>query len=76
MLSPIRETGERAEPSSAERRGTRSTGKQSLSMVEGSAPDAAGRQELDLVERRETRSAEKRVPGPVEERKQDSTDTP
>eukprot|EP00965_Chrysotila_dentata_P040721 1350639-Pleurochrysis_carterae.AAC.1 len=45
-------------------------------MAEGSAPDAAGRQESDFVERRETRSAEKRVPRLVEERKQDSTDTP
>eukprot|EP00965_Chrysotila_dentata_P172824 5703065-Pleurochrysis_carterae.AAC.1 len=76
MLSPIRETGERAEPSSAEMRGTRSTGKQSLSMAEGSAPDAAGRQESDFVERREKRSAEKRVPRLLEEHKQDSTDTP
>eukprot|EP00965_Chrysotila_dentata_P110493 3650924-Pleurochrysis_carterae.AAC.1 len=28
MLSPIKETGERTEPGSAERRGTRSAGKQ------------------------------------------------
>eukprot|EP00965_Chrysotila_dentata_P011158 362418-Pleurochrysis_carterae.AAC.1 len=64
MLSPIRETGERTEPSSAERRGSRSAGKQPLSRTEGSAPDAAGRQESDLDERRETRSTEKRVHGP------------
>eukprot|EP00965_Chrysotila_dentata_P087667 2894007-Pleurochrysis_carterae.AAC.1 len=45
-------------------------------MAEGSTPNAAGRQELDLVERRETRSVEKRVPRLVEERKQDPADTP
>eukprot|EP00965_Chrysotila_dentata_P152895 5053927-Pleurochrysis_carterae.AAC.1 len=76
MLSPIRETGERTEPSSAERRGTRSAGRQPPSMAEGSTPSASGRQELDITERRETRSAEKRVPKLVEERKQDTADTP
>eukprot|EP00965_Chrysotila_dentata_P021317 705875-Pleurochrysis_carterae.AAC.1 len=60
MLSPIREIGEKTEPSSAERRGTRSAGKQPLSMAEGSTPNASGKQELDIAERRETRSAEKR----------------
>eukprot|EP00965_Chrysotila_dentata_P105596 3487119-Pleurochrysis_carterae.AAC.1 len=45
-------------------------------MTEGGAPNAAGRQESDIAERRETRSAEKRVPKLVEERKQDTADTP
>eukprot|EP00965_Chrysotila_dentata_P095476 3155454-Pleurochrysis_carterae.AAC.2 len=45
-------------------------------MGEGSAPSKAGRQESDIAERRETRSAEKRVPKLVEERKQDTADTP
>eukprot|EP00965_Chrysotila_dentata_P092536 3053938-Pleurochrysis_carterae.AAC.2 len=35
MLSPVKETSERPEPSSAERRGTRSAGKLPLSMAEG-----------------------------------------
>eukprot|EP00965_Chrysotila_dentata_P103771 3425944-Pleurochrysis_carterae.AAC.1 len=64
MLSPIREAGERTEPSSAERRGTRSVGKQPLSRTERSAPDTAGGQESDLDKRRETRPTEKRVHGP------------
>eukprot|EP00965_Chrysotila_dentata_P043192 1434902-Pleurochrysis_carterae.AAC.1 len=62
MLSPIREIGERTEPSSAERRGTRSAGIQPLSMAEGSPQSKAGRQESGTAERRETRSAEKRMP--------------
>eukprot|EP00965_Chrysotila_dentata_P063363 2100118-Pleurochrysis_carterae.AAC.1 len=45
-------------------------------MAEGSTPNAAGRQEPDFVERRETRSAEKRVPRLELERKQDTADTP
>eukprot|EP00965_Chrysotila_dentata_P114903 3797663-Pleurochrysis_carterae.AAC.1 len=44
--------------------------------MEGSAPDAAGRQESNLDERRETLSTEKRVHRLVEESKPDSTDTP
>eukprot|EP00965_Chrysotila_dentata_P046446 1543394-Pleurochrysis_carterae.AAC.1 len=40
-------------------------------MTEGSTPSASGRQELDITERRETR-----VPKLVEERKQDTADTP
>eukprot|EP00965_Chrysotila_dentata_P063038 2088094-Pleurochrysis_carterae.AAC.1 len=45
-------------------------------MAEGSSPSKAGRQESGIAERRETRSAEKRVPILVEERAQDTPDTP
>eukprot|EP00965_Chrysotila_dentata_P088760 2930397-Pleurochrysis_carterae.AAC.1 len=62
MLSPIKEIGERPEPSSAEKRGTRSAGKQPLSATEGHTPSKTERHEMGTAERRGTRSAEKRVP--------------
>eukprot|EP00965_Chrysotila_dentata_P032638 1087449-Pleurochrysis_carterae.AAC.1 len=45
-------------------------------MAEGHSPSTTGRQESGIAERRETRSAEKRVPGIVEERAQDTADMP
>eukprot|EP00965_Chrysotila_dentata_P032162 1072670-Pleurochrysis_carterae.AAC.1 len=45
-------------------------------MAEGSPPSKAGKPESDIAERRETRSAEKRMPKLVEERTQDTADTP
>eukprot|EP00965_Chrysotila_dentata_P085914 2834871-Pleurochrysis_carterae.AAC.1 len=45
-------------------------------MAEGSPQSKAGRQESGVAERRETRSAEKRIPKLVEERAQDTADTP
>eukprot|EP00965_Chrysotila_dentata_P066234 2192110-Pleurochrysis_carterae.AAC.1 len=45
-------------------------------MAEGSPPSKTGRQESGIAERRETRSAEKRTPKLVEERAQDTADTP
>eukprot|EP00965_Chrysotila_dentata_P051968 1724967-Pleurochrysis_carterae.AAC.1 len=74
MLSPIREIGERPEPSSAEKRGTRSAGKQPLSVAEGHTPSTTERHESDTTERRWTRSVEKRVPSIVEEHAPDTTD--
>eukprot|EP00965_Chrysotila_dentata_P014101 467892-Pleurochrysis_carterae.AAC.1 len=72
MLSPIKKIGERTEPSSVERRGTRSAGKQPLSMAERHSLSTPERRESAFTERRETRSAEKRVPGIVEERAPDT----
>eukprot|EP00965_Chrysotila_dentata_P017706 588594-Pleurochrysis_carterae.AAC.1 len=76
MLSPIKEISERPKPSSAEKRGTRSAGKQPLSKAEGHTPSTTGRHESGTAERRGTRSAEKRVPSIVEERALDMTDMP
>eukprot|EP00965_Chrysotila_dentata_P053876 1787570-Pleurochrysis_carterae.AAC.1 len=76
MLSPIKETGERPEPGTAKKRGTRSAEKQALSMAEGHTPSTTGRHEQSIVERRGTRSAEKRAPSIVEERSLNTTERP
>eukprot|EP00965_Chrysotila_dentata_P087629 2893006-Pleurochrysis_carterae.AAC.1 len=54
MLCPIKEIGERPEPSTAEKRGTRSAGKQPVSVAEGHTPSTTGRHESGTAERRGT----------------------